>query len=59
MIKGVSPERTVLATDLGQVHSPPPHEGMRMYLQVLMEKGIPKGHLRMMVKDDPYYLLNL
>ena len=59
MIKAVGPERTVLATDLGQVHNPPPHEGMRMYLQVLMEKGIPKEHLRIMVKDNPYYLLNL
>ena len=59
MIKAVGPERTVLATDLGQVHNPPPHEGMRMYLQVLMEKGIPKEHLRTMVKDNPYFLLNL
>jgi hypothetical protein len=59
MIKAVGPERTVLATDLGQVHNPPPHEGMRMYLQVLLEKGIPKEHLRTMVKDNPYFLLNL
>ena len=59
MIKAVGPERTVLATDLGQVHNPPPHEGMRMYMQVLTEKGIPKGHLRTMIRDNPYFLLNL
>uniref|UniRef100_A0A7V3JA21 Cytosolic protein n=1 Tax=candidate division CPR3 bacterium TaxID=2268181 RepID=A0A7V3JA21_UNCC3 len=59
MIKAVGPEQTVLATDLGQVHNPPPHEGMRMFLQVLIEKGIPKEHLRRMVRDNPCFLLNL
>jgi len=59
MIKAVGPERTVLATDLGQVHNPPPWEGLRMFLQVLLEKGIPKDHLKRMVKDNPAYLLNI
>lgn len=59
MIKAVGPERTVLATDLGQVHNPPPHEGMRIFLQVLFEKGIPKEHLKRMVQDNPSYLLNI
>jgi len=59
MIKAVGPERTVLATDLGQVHNPPPHEGMRMYLRVLLEKGISQKDLQRMVRDNPYYLLNL
>jgi urease gamma subunit len=59
MIKEVGPERTVLASDLGQVHNPPPWEGLRMYVRVLLEKGIPEKHLRMMVRDNPYYLLNL
>ncbi|MHB8772667.1 MAG: DUF6282 family protein [Syntrophales bacterium] len=59
MIKAVGPEKTVLATDLGQVHNPPPHEGMRIFLQVLMEKGIPKEHLKIMVQDNPSYLLNI
>jgi hypothetical protein len=59
MIKSVGPERTVLATDLGQVHNPPPWEGLRMFIQVLLEKGIPKEHLKMMVQDNPFYLLNI
>ena len=59
MIKAVGPERTVLATDLGQVHNPPPWEGLRMFLEVLLEKGIPKGHLKRMVQDNPAYLLNI
>ena len=59
MIKAVGPERTVLATDLGQVHNPPPWEGLRMFLEVLLEKGIPQEHLKRMVQDNPAYLLNI
>jgi hypothetical protein len=59
MIKAVGPERTVLATDLGQVHNPPPWEGLRMFVRVLLEKGIPKEHLKMMVQNNPCYLLNI
>ena len=59
MIKAVGPEKTILATDLGQVHNPPPAEGLRMFLRVLLEKGIPFDHLEKMVKDNPRFLLNL
>jgi urease gamma subunit len=59
MIKAVGPEQTVLATDLGQVHNPPPWEGLRMYIRVLLEKGIPKEHLKKMVRDNPSFLLNI
>ncbi|HSR13450.1 MAG TPA: DUF6282 family protein [Thermodesulfobacteriota bacterium] len=59
MIKAVGPEQTVLATDLGQVHNPPPAEGLRMFLRVLMEKGIPAEHLKRMVQENPCYLLNI
>ena len=59
MIKAVGPERTVLATDLGQIHNPPPWEGLRMFIRVLLEKGIHKEHLKRMVQDNPCYLLNI
>ncbi|NWF92696.1 MAG: hypothetical protein HXY46_07250 [Syntrophaceae bacterium] len=59
MIKAVGPERTVLSTDLGQLHNPPPWEGLRMFLRVLLEKGIPKEDLKRMVQDNPAYLLNI
>jgi len=59
MIKAVGPERTVLATDLGQVHNPPPAEGLRMFVRVLLEKGIPEKDLRVMIQENPAYLLNL
>ncbi len=59
MIKAVGPERTVLATDLGQVHNPPPAEGLRIFLRVLLEKGIPYEHLKIMVQNNPAFLLNI
>lgn len=59
MIKAVGPERTILATDLGQVHNPPPAEGLRMFLRVLLEKGIPAEHLKLMVQDNPAFMLGL
>jgi len=59
MIKAVGPERTILATDLGQVHNPPPAEGLRMFIRVLLEKGIPAGHIKKMVQDNPAFMLNL
>lgn len=59
MIRAVGPERTVLATDLGQIHNPPPAEGLRMFLRVLLEKGISFKHLEKMIKDNPRFLLNL
>lgn len=59
MVKAVGPERTVLATDLGQVHNPAPADGLRMFLRCFLEKGIPFDHLEKMVKDNPKFLLNL
>jgi len=59
MIKAVGPERTILATDLGQVHNPPPADGLRMFIRVLFEKGIPAEHLKMMVQDNPAFMLGL
>jgi len=59
MINAVGPERTVLVTDLGQLHNPPPWEGLRMFLRVLFEKGVPKEHLRKMVQGNPSYLLKI
>lgn len=59
MIRAVGPERTVLATDLGQIHNPPPAEGLRMFLRVLLEKGISFKHLEKMIKDNARFLLNL
>jgi hypothetical protein len=59
MIRAVGPHRTVLATDLGQIHNPPPAEGLRIFLRVLFEKGIPFDDLKIMIQDNPAFLLNI
>lgn len=59
MIKSVGANRTVLATDLGQLHNPPPAEGLRMFVRVLLEKGIPADDLKVMIQDNPAFLLGL
>jgi hypothetical protein len=59
MINAVGPERTILATDLGQIHNPPPWEGLRMFIRVLLEKGISKEALKRMVQNNPAYILGI
>lgn len=59
MIKAVAPEWTILATDLGQVHNPEPADGFRMFIRVLLEKGIPFKDLKLVVQDNPRFILNL
>jgi len=50
-------EHTVLTTDFGQVHHPPPVEGLRIYGQMLIDKGFAKDQVRTMIVDNPRKLL--
>jgi hypothetical protein len=58
-IKKAGVEHTVLTTDFGQVHHPPPAEGLRIYGQMLIEKGFTKDQVRTMIVDNPRKLLGL
>jgi predicted metal-dependent TIM-barrel fold hydrolase len=58
-IRAVGPEHYILASDLGQVHNPPPPEGLRIYIMMLMERGFSPEEIRVMVKDNPEKLLGL
>jgi hypothetical protein len=58
-IKEVGPEQYILASDLGQVHNPPPPEGLRIYVTMLLERGIEPDDIRVMVKENPERLLGL
>jgi hypothetical protein len=59
IIKEVGPEHYILASDLGQVHNPAPPEGMRIYISMLLERGIDSDEIRLMVKDNPEKILGL
>lgn len=56
-IRGVGVSRCILASDLGQVTSPPPAEGLVAFGQELMKRGVPERDLRQMLVDTPSALL--
>lgn len=56
-IRRVGAENYIISSDLGQLHNPPPPEGMRIYIRLLLEHGIPAEDIRMMVKENPERLL--
>lgn len=58
-IREVGSEHYILASDLGQVHNPPPPEGLRRYIALLLERGFEPDEIRLMVKDNPERLLGL
>ena len=58
-IKAVGPERCILTSDLGQVHSPPPTEGFREFIQMFRSLGASARDLDVMTKDNPSRLLGL
>jgi len=58
-IKAVGPDRCVLTSDLGQVHSPPPTEGFREFIQMFVALGANARDIDLMTKDNPSRLLDL
>jgi hypothetical protein len=58
-VREVGPEHYVLASDLGQVHNPPPPEGLRIYVMMLLERGFEPDEIRVMVRENPERLLGL
>jgi hypothetical protein len=59
MTREVGPEHVIMATDLGQIHNPPPVEGLRMFIQLMLENGIPYADVKRMVQDNPAALMGL
>jgi hypothetical protein len=58
-IREVGPARCVLATDYGQLHSPAPVEGLRIFIQLCLEQGISEAEIQAMVAENPARLLGL
>lgn len=58
-VKEVGAEHYILSSDLGQVHNPPPPEGLRIYIRLLLEHGVKPEEVGMMVKENPERLLGL
>jgi len=58
-IRAIGPAHCILATDFGQLHHPMPPEGMRMFVQMLLEQGITSEDIRTMVVENPARLLGV
>jgi len=59
IIKKVGPDHIVLASDLGTVINMPPWEGMKLFMRILIAKGLDKKDIRKMCADNPSWLLGL
>ena len=58
-IAAVGAEHVVMATDYGQVDSPPAPEGMRWYIEQMLDCGISPQDVERMTKVNPSRLLGL
>ncbi len=56
-IRGLGAAHVVMATDYGQVDSPPAPEGMRWYIAQMLECGISPADIEVMMKANPSRLL--
>lgn len=56
---GIVPERSFITTDLGQVGMPHPLDGMRMCIETLLEGGVSRKDIDMMVRTNPARLMGL
>ncbi len=59
MVRAVGPARTILSTDLGQLHNAPPWEGMRIFVQLMLDHGIKAAEIETMIKRNPAKVLGL
>ncbi len=58
-IEAIGPDRTVLASDLGQRQNPLPVDGFLQVCGALLDLGLPEKDLQLMVRDNPSWLLGL
>lgn len=58
-IKSVGPARCLLSTDFGQSGNPSPPEGMRLIISTMLQHGLGKADVELMVRTNPAQLLGL
>lgn len=56
-IRRIGPERAVISSDCGQLHNPPPVEGLRLLCQLLIEEGLTADEIRRMLHRNAADLL--
>lgn len=58
-IRAVGPETTVMATDFGQLKNPTPVDGMRQYVQAMLDGGLTPDEIQLMLHHNPALALGL
>lgn len=60
-IEAIGPDRTIIATDLGQAgpNHPMPVDGLRYIVAALLDRGIRESDLELMLKRNPAWILGL
>ena len=58
-IKFIGAEHCIISSDLGQYYNPPPAEGMRMFIALLLKNGLSPTEVEFMAKKNPAKLLDL
>ncbi|HHW18761.1 MAG TPA: hypothetical protein GXX30_07650 [Firmicutes bacterium] len=59
IIKRVGAAHCVMITDYGQVETPSPVEGMRVFCELMLRCGVPREDIYVMTRDNPRFLLGL
>lgn len=59
IIEKVGTDKCVMATDFGSMLNPPPVEGMKLYIRLLLAMGIKEKDIRKMLVDNPSKLLGI
>lgn len=50
-------DHVILSSDLGQLHNPMPAEGLRVYVQILLEEGVTPDEIDLMLRKNTTKLL--
>jgi hypothetical protein len=58
-IKFIGAEHCIISSDLGQYYNPPPAEGMRMFIALLLKNGLSATEVEVMAKTNSAKLLDL
>lgn len=53
----LGPDHCVMATDMGQLDNFKPTEGLRVFIQMMLDRGVKSDWIKKMVQDNPVKLL--
>jgi hypothetical protein len=59
VVKAIGVEHFIMSTDLGQANNPTPVEGLKVFVTVMLQKGIAPEEIELMIKVNPGKLLGL